>query len=160
MHKIQEESVRQYVRDLKSFYECMLTFGIVFVVCVIAWIATGGGFWPIWVFLAFSIVLIRKSLSLGMLSMTSLVENKWGFLRPEWEEQKVQKILAQAPKSSEDDSSPSSSRSYEQATRGPAAGKADRSHLSPSARELSPKSPPLKAPQRGQGKPPTGKTDL
>jgi hypothetical protein len=92
---VNEESVRQYIRELKMFYKEVLVSVSVFAVCLIAWLATGGSCWPIWVFVALSAKLLIRAISIGRISIWEVkCFGKWlSFLRPEWEEQQIKKIM-------------------------------------------------------------------
>ncbi|MDR2464104.1 MAG: hypothetical protein LBD36_00595 [Holosporales bacterium] len=91
-----EAFIRQYIRELKMFYKEILTSVSVLAVCFIAWMATGGGCWPIWVFVALAIKLLMRAISIGRISIWEVgCFGKWlSFLRPEWEEQQFQKIIS------------------------------------------------------------------
>jgi hypothetical protein len=91
-----EDVVRKYVRELRMFYKDVLVSGIVSLISIVAWCATGGGFWPIWVFIALSVHLLLRAVAIGRVSPADI--GLWcrcvSFLRPEWEEQQYQKIIA------------------------------------------------------------------
>lgn len=82
--------VRQRVRELKKFYLDLSIYAIVSFFCVLVWISMGCGlFWPIWVILGFAIASLLEAMKLGQLT---IFEEILPFLRPEWEEEQVQKI--------------------------------------------------------------------
>ncbi|MDR1908061.1 MAG: 2TM domain-containing protein [Holosporales bacterium] len=89
-----DEVIRQYVRELRMFYQDIFTCGVVFFFCLIAWCATGGGFWPIWVLLAFAVKLVHQAFFIGKFKLSDLgFTRKWAsFMSPEWEEQQIQKM--------------------------------------------------------------------
>lgn len=86
------DDIRKYIKDLKSLYTEIFVSGCIFLICVIAWVATGGGFWPLWVLLAFSIKIFIKAFSIGKVSIKGDFFNKWfSFLSPDWEEKQFEK---------------------------------------------------------------------
>ncbi|MDR0631469.1 MAG: 2TM domain-containing protein [Holosporales bacterium] len=96
-----EDSIRKYVRELRMFYKDIVTSGIVMLVCIVAWCATGGGFWPIWVLIALSVHTLLRAIAIGRVSPSDFgfFHKFLAFLRPEWEEQQYQKILSSFNKS-------------------------------------------------------------
>lgn len=90
-----EELIKQYIRELRQLYKDILVYSCVFIFCLIAWVATGGGFWPLWVMIAFITTVLIKANSLGKLSISDI--NFWrkhiAFLSPEWEDRQIEKII-------------------------------------------------------------------
>ncbi|MDR1207990.1 MAG: hypothetical protein LBJ89_01410 [Holosporales bacterium] len=89
-----EDAIRKYVRELRMFYKDIVTSGMVMLVCVVAWCATGGGFWPIWVLIALAVHTLLRAIAIGRVSPSDFgfFCKFLAFLRPEWEEQQYQKI--------------------------------------------------------------------
>lgn len=100
MPKNQEEVLRQYVHELKMLYQEIFISGGIFVVCLVIWMAGGGGFWPFWVLLAFLIKIFARAISMGRISLSDVnFWYKWvSFLRPEWEEQQLKKMMESSQK--------------------------------------------------------------
>jgi hypothetical protein len=90
------EKTLHKVKQLKNFYINMTIYTAVFIGCVIAWLAMGGGpFWPIWVLLGCGIAAFSEGIRLGMLPVLSDI---LPFLREDWEEKQTQSILASLEK--------------------------------------------------------------
>lgn len=87
-----EKQIRNRVKALKSFYTDLVIYGAICLACVIIWLSTGGGFWPIWVILGLGISAGFQGLELGFFSM---ILDILPFLRPEWEEEQVQSLLSE-----------------------------------------------------------------
>ncbi|MDR3285114.1 MAG: 2TM domain-containing protein [Holosporales bacterium] len=86
-----KEEIRRYVRELKLLYkEIFISVGI-FLMCLVAWITTGGGFWPLWVFLAFAIKIFIRVISVGIINEKACFGRFTSFLSPEWEEKQIEK---------------------------------------------------------------------
>jgi hypothetical protein len=90
-----EHVVRQYVRELKLFYNELIVSGVVFFISLLAWMVTGGAFWPLWVLLALAIKILLRAISIGNISLADFgCFCKWAsFLRPEWEDEQVEKLM-------------------------------------------------------------------
>ncbi|MEI8295616.1 MAG: 2TM domain-containing protein [Alphaproteobacteria bacterium] len=88
---VQEEKIRENVRELRSFYTNALIFAGVSALSVLAWLLSGGGrFWPIWVLIGSGLAIGLQAFRLGMMP---ILEEWFPFLTTEWEEQKVASIL-------------------------------------------------------------------
>lgn len=86
-----EKTVRKYVHDLKGLYVNIIVYGVVSLVSFLVWLSFGGaGFWPIWVFLGFAAAIVLQGLTLGSVKQ---LEEVFPFLKPEWEEQQIKKLL-------------------------------------------------------------------
>lgn len=86
-----EKTARKYIQDLKGLYVNVSIYGTVFIVCLLIYFTMGGsGFWPIWVFIGFVAAAVLQSLSMGEMKQ---LEEILPFLKSEWEEQQVQKLL-------------------------------------------------------------------
>lgn len=107
-----EDAIRKYVRELRMFYKDIVTSGIVMVVCLVAWCATGGGFWPIWVLIALTVHTLLRAIAIGRVSPADFgfFCKFLAFLRPEWEEQQYQRILGSFNKNSAKNGSSSAAR--------------------------------------------------
>jgi len=87
-----ELEAREYLRQLKDYYTGLATKGAIILLCIVIWLFTGGGFWPIWVILAFGIHAFIGGVQLGVFPM---VQDLFPFLRSDWEETQLKKILDQ-----------------------------------------------------------------
>lgn len=86
-----EQDIRQRVRDIRTFYINLLIYGVVSVACIIVWLLSGkGAFWPIWVIIGCSFAAVLQAFHLGM---TPILPEWFPFLNPEWEDQKVEALL-------------------------------------------------------------------
>jgi hypothetical protein len=86
-----EAQTREHVKDLKSLYTNLLTYGTVTIACLLIWAMTGGGyFWPIWVFFALGGSAIAQAVRLGRVS---IIHQYFPFLSPEWEDKQVKKLM-------------------------------------------------------------------
>ncbi len=88
-----EKVARKYVQALKGLYVNVSVYALVSVVSFLVWLSFGGaGFWPIWVFLGFGIATVLQGWAIGSIKQ---LEEILPFLKPEWEEQQLKKILKQ-----------------------------------------------------------------
>lgn len=86
-----EEKVSEKVQQIKGFYINITVYCAVFVGCIVAWLAMGGGaFWPIWVLLGCGIAAFSEGLRIGMLPVLSDI---FPFLRDDWEETQKKRLL-------------------------------------------------------------------
>jgi hypothetical protein len=92
----QHEEVRAYVKELKLLYKEVFVSCCVFAFCLFAWLATGGGFWPLWVLLAFVVKIMIRAVSMGLVNVNGIgYVSRWtSFLSPEWEEKQIAKYSA------------------------------------------------------------------
>jgi hypothetical protein len=96
------EKIEQRVREVKGFYINLTVYIAVFIGCIVAWMAMGGGaFWPIWVLLGCGVAAFAEGLRLGMLPILSEI---LPFLRDDWEETKKKELMKKISK--EDDGAP------------------------------------------------------
>lgn len=98
-HLKDEKDVHGYVRYLKNFYGELSVYILVITVSLIVWLLMGGGyFWPLWIILIWGIVLLLKASRLHIIN-PMLYQNahqfreKLPFIRPQWQEEKVNEIL-------------------------------------------------------------------
>lgn len=91
-----EMQVRERVKALKEFYTNLVVYGIICLACIIIWMSTGGGFWPIWVIFALGISAVIQGIRLGIFPM---IADVLPFLKPEWEEEQVKSLLDESPTS-------------------------------------------------------------
>lgn len=87
-----EQAAREYLRQLKDYYIGLATKGAIILLCIVIWLFTGGGFWPIWVILAFGVHAFIGGVQLGVFPM---LQDLFPFLRKDWEETQLKKILDQ-----------------------------------------------------------------
>lgn len=88
-----EKIARKYVQGLKDLYVNVSIYGVVSIISLLAWLSFGGhNFWPIWVFLAFGIATVLQGWTIGSIKK---LEEILPFLKPEWEEQQLKKLLRQ-----------------------------------------------------------------
>jgi hypothetical protein len=85
-----EMHIRERVKALKEFYTNLVVYGVICIACIIIWMSTGGGFWPIWVIFALGISAVIQGLRLGIFPM---IADVLPFLKPEWEEEQVKSLL-------------------------------------------------------------------
>jgi hypothetical protein len=85
-----EMHIRERVKTLKEFYTNLVVYAVICIACIIIWMSTGGGFWPIWVIFALGISAIIQGLRLGIFPM---IADVLPFLKPEWEEEQVKSLL-------------------------------------------------------------------
>jgi hypothetical protein len=91
-----EQDLRERLKDLKQFYTNLVTYGAVFCSTVIIWMITGGPFWPIWVLFGLGLSALMQALRLGMVPVLGDI---FPFLKPDWEEEQLQKLVdKQEPK--------------------------------------------------------------
>ena len=89
-----EQVIRQRVRELKTFYANLTIYGCVCAFCILVWMCMGFGvFWPIWVILGCGIAAGLEGFRLEQLPH---LENFLPFLKKNWEEEQVRKILPTA----------------------------------------------------------------
>jgi hypothetical protein len=88
-----KDEVRRYVRELRLFYKEVLVSVCIFVVCLIAWMSTGGSFWPLWVLFAFAIDIALKAVAVGVVNKKACLTKLTSFLSQEWEEKQVDKYI-------------------------------------------------------------------
>lgn len=86
----EEIKIRERVKSLKEFYTNLVIYSMICLACIIIWLSTGGGFWPIWVIFALGISAAIQGLRLGIFPM---LVDIFPFLKPEWEEQQVKTLL-------------------------------------------------------------------
>ena len=88
-----EKIARQYVQGLKDLYVNISVYAVVSGISLLVWLCLGGGgFWPIWVFLAFGLATVLQGWAIGSIKK---LEEILPFLKPEWEEQQLKKLLKQ-----------------------------------------------------------------
>jgi hypothetical protein len=97
------DDVRQYVRALKLLYkEAFISAGI-FLICVVAWMTSGGVFWPLWVLIGFMVKLFVSAISIGLVDEKAVFGRFTSFFGAEWEARQIEryaKVLAgREPKS-------------------------------------------------------------
>lgn len=96
----EEENIRQYVYELKRLYQDLFVASCIFIIALFAWMATGGGFWPLWLILAFGLQTLVKLISMGKVPFSDV--NFWlrwvYFLTPEWQEKQVKKMMKESGK--------------------------------------------------------------
>lgn len=85
-----ETQIRERIKALKEFYTNLVVYGVICIACIIIWLSTGGGFWPIWVIFALGISAAIQGLRLGIFPM---IGDVLPFLKPEWEEEQVKSLL-------------------------------------------------------------------
>ena len=86
-----EKTARKYVQDLKGLYTNVSIYAVVSIVSFLVWLSFGGaGFWPIWVFVGFGAAALLQGITMGSVKQ---LEEVLPFLKPEWEEQQVKKLL-------------------------------------------------------------------
>lgn len=91
MSDSENEIIEEKVRQIKGFYINITIYVAVFLGCVIAWLAMGGGvFWPIWVLLGCGITAFSEGLRIGVFPVLSDI---FPFLRDEWEENEKKRLL-------------------------------------------------------------------
>lgn len=89
--ELSPDPIDERVRQIRGFYISLTTYTAVFIICVIAWLAMGGGaFWPIWVFLGCGIAAFSEGLRLDMLPFLSDI---LPFLKKDWEEKTKAALL-------------------------------------------------------------------
>jgi hypothetical protein len=88
-----KDEVRRYVRELRLFYKEVLVAAVIFVFCLVAWMATGGSFWPVWVFFAFSVKIAIRAVAVGVVNKKACLTKFTSFLSQEWEEKQVDKYI-------------------------------------------------------------------
>ncbi len=85
-----ENSIRNRVQALKTFYTNLVIYAVVCVACVVIWVSMGcGPFWPIWVIFGCGLSSVLQGVSLGQIPQ---LQEFLPFLNPEWEEEQVKKI--------------------------------------------------------------------
>lgn len=95
----EHEKIEEKIQQIKGFYINVTVYVAIFVGCVIAWLAMGGGaFWPIWVLLGCGIAAFSEGLRIGMLPVLSDI---LPFLRDDWEESQKKRLLKHAKKQDE-----------------------------------------------------------
>ena len=87
-----EDKVREKVRALRQFYTNLMIYGAITFGCFLIWLTTGGFFWPLWLIIGFTISAILQGVKIGIFPF---LEDIFPFLKPEWEDKQVQKILEQ-----------------------------------------------------------------
>ncbi|HCI48970.1 MAG: hypothetical protein A2977_01055 [Alphaproteobacteria bacterium RIFCSPLOWO2_01_FULL_45_8] len=98
-HLKSEKDVHGYVRYLKNFYGELSVYILVITISLIVWLLMGGGyFWPLWIILIWGIVLLLKASRLHIINPflyegAHKFREKLPFIRPQWQEEKVQEIL-------------------------------------------------------------------
>ena len=86
-----EKTARKYVQDLKGLYTNVSIYAVVSIISFLVWLSFGGaGFWPIWVFVGFGAAALLQGITMGSVKQ---LEEILPFLKPEWEEQQVKKLL-------------------------------------------------------------------
>ena len=85
-----EEKIRERVREMKLYYTNLVVYGFVSALCLLIWIATGGGhFWPIWVFLGLGASAALQGARLGQMKV---LEDYFPFLKSDWEEEQIRHL--------------------------------------------------------------------
>ena len=86
-----EKQIRAYVKKLHRFYRDLFSYSLINLVLIAIWWMSGRGyFWPIWVLVGWGLSLGVQACSFGLtLRLQSLIP----FLRPDWEEREVQRLL-------------------------------------------------------------------
>lgn len=85
-----EPQIRERVKALKEFYTSIVIYIVISLACILIWLSTGGGFWPIWVMLGLGASAGMQGVRLGIFPMISEL---LPFLKPEWEDEQVKTIL-------------------------------------------------------------------
>jgi fatty acid desaturase len=67
-----EKLIRERVKALKDFYTNLVVYAAICLACIIIWLSTGGGFWPIWVIIGLAISAGFQGLRLGIFPMISV----------------------------------------------------------------------------------------
>lgn len=88
-----ETQIRERVKALKEFYTNLVVYAAICLACIIIWLSTGGGFWPIWVIFGLAISVGFQGLRLGIFPMISDI---LPFLKPEWEEDQIKSMMSEA----------------------------------------------------------------
>lgn len=92
-----EQEIRQRVRDIRTFYTNLLIYGVVSAACIIVWLLSGkGAFWPIWVIIGCGFAAVIQAFHLGM---TPFLPEWFPFLSPDWEDKKVEALLKEKTES-------------------------------------------------------------
>jgi hypothetical protein len=82
---------RSRVKEIKKFYMNLTLYGSVNFGLILIWALSGGGyFWPIWVMVGWGIGVLMEALSLNLIPS---LEKFLPFLKSDWEEAQVQKLL-------------------------------------------------------------------
>jgi len=90
---LSEKDIRDKVKDLRKFYLQLTLYGFINFVCVVIWAVSGGNyFWPIWVMVGWGTALGVQAIWLELFPNLSDI---LPFMRPEWEEMQVKKIVTQ-----------------------------------------------------------------
>lgn len=92
-----EQEAREYLRQLKDYYTGLASKGGIFLICVFVWLFTGGAPWPLWVLLAFAIHAFIGGVQLGIFPM---LPDLFPFLKKDWEEDQLRKILEEKKEAS------------------------------------------------------------
>lgn len=93
-----EQKAREHLSRLKNYYTGLSIKGAIFLICLFMWLFTGGAPWPLWVFLAFGIHAFIGGVQLGIFPM---LPDMFPFLRNDWEEKQLRKIIEEEKKAKE-----------------------------------------------------------
>ena len=153
MHHLKnEKDVHGYVRYLKNFYGELSVYILVITISLIVWLLMGGGyFWPLWIILIWGIVLLLKASRLHVINPflyegAHKLREKLPFIRPQWQEEKIQEILKKMGRSLSEMAGPMPKSSSKPAAKKPAAKKA------PAKKPAAKKTAARKKPSKGKKK--------
>ena len=117
-----EKTARKYVQDLKGLYTNVSVYAVVSIMSFLVWLSFGGsGFWPIWVFIGFAAATLLQGITMGSVKQ---LEEILPFLKPEWEEQQVKKLLKKPFSARTNDQKANDQKAPVQAEKKPAPPKA------------------------------------
>ncbi len=93
---MKEEEIRQRVKALREFYMDMLGFVLGNGLFILIWFIfdSSGTFWPKYIFLVWAIALVGEAYRRNIINLFS---SRISFLAPEWEEEKVSKMIGSPP---------------------------------------------------------------
>jgi hypothetical protein len=93
MAELPRDEVRRYVKELRLFYKEVLVSVCIFVFCLIAWMSTGGSFWPLWVFFAFSVNIAIRAVSVGVINEKACMSKLVSFFGSDWEDRQIDRYI-------------------------------------------------------------------
>ncbi len=93
-----EEQARQKASEQRKLYVNVTLYGVINLVAILIWAFSGGGyFWPMWLIFIGGIILVIRSVKVGL--FPTAISEYLPFLQEEWVEERAKELLKDQKKS-------------------------------------------------------------